>query len=507
MFASVLSAPSLQGKSRSLVSMCLMSVLSLSASAALSQTSLPPSVEAALTKAGIPGSAISVMVLPAESNTPTLAIGATTPMNPASTMKLLTTLIALEELGPTFRWKTQFLSDATLKKDTLNGDLYLRGGGAPDISWDKISLMLRGLRNQGIRKINGDIVLDRTYFSPVRPDLGTLPFDDTPNTYYNVIPDALMVNSNILTFDIDTNGGSIKVQTTPPMARLQIKNELNVDDRSCSEWDSKSHPPVIETNSKHQTTITLSGHVPPRCKLSMSLNILDRNLYIEHLIRQLWQEMDGIWSGNAKEGKTPLSASVLFERQSDTLADIIKPINKRSDNSMARSVYLSLGAESSDAKNYLTSAQAAEARIRSWLSKRGINPDNLILDNGSGLSRTERISALQMAQLLKIGTTSNWYAEFATSLPIVAIDGTMRKRLKDTPLEGRARIKTGTLQDATAIAGYVRDVQNKTWIVVAMVNHSDAGKARPALDELIYWVATSQINQANQTNLTPPTTP
>ncbi|MEB0118192.1 D-alanyl-D-alanine carboxypeptidase/D-alanyl-D-alanine-endopeptidase [Undibacterium sp. RTI2.2] len=464
---------------------------------AAAQSPLPTAVELALKKAGIPSTALGIVVMPASGGPATMAQFADTPVSPASTIKLVTTLVALEELGPTFRWKTQILSETPIKQGGLPGDLngglfgdiYLRGGGDPNFTWDKLAFMLRSLRSQGVRNIVGDIVLDRHYFQPSRMDTDAVQFDEKPDTYYNVIPDALLVNGNLSTFDIESSTDSIKLQSSPPMAQVVIKNQLRLDNKPCASWDNTWMPPTVETDSNYTTSITFSGSFPRNCKATKYTNLLDRNRYIEHLIRQLWQELDGTWIGHAKEGITPATANVLVERQSETLADTIKIVNKQSDNLMARLLYLTLGVEFSDAKNYATSAQAADAHIRRWFVRQGIGTEGLILDNGSGLSRAEKISPKQLAGLLQVAARSNWFPEFASSFPIVAVDGTMRKRLKDSALDGRARIKTGSLKDAVAIAGYVKDRQDKLWIIVAIINDKKADRARPVLDELILSIA------------------
>jgi len=478
------------------------------------QTSLPPAVEAAFNKANVPVQALSAIVIPATGGAAVLTQAADRPMNPASAMKLVTTLVGLEELGPNFRWKTQILADKAAKKinDSLTGTLYLRGGGDPNLTIEKLGSMLRILRNQGLRRLRGDLILDRSYFQPERPDIGAQQFDEYPDAYYNVIPDALLVNSNLSSISLESTGDKIEARLNTPLDKVKITNHLHFNELPCSAWETEWLPPVIETmrsvaddpkisnpntpsskRSERQTTrggleITLNGGFPKRCKITNSINILDRNQYLAHLIRALWQEMGGTWQGEVRDGKTPASATVLTERVSEPLADILRPINKQSDNVMARMLYLTLGAESVN-KQGMSNLQAADARIRQWMFRQGINDAGLALENGSGLSRMERISPQQMAGLLQAGARSNWYAEFASSLPVAAMDGTMRRRLKGGPAELRARIKTGTLKDVVAIAGYVRDINEQQWVVVAMINHEEAVKAKAALDELINWVA------------------
>ncbi|GGC60429.1 D-alanyl-D-alanine carboxypeptidase/D-alanyl-D-alanine endopeptidase [Undibacterium terreum] len=463
---------------------------------------LPTNVSEALVKANLPAQSLSVWVAPvaAASGAPTLSILADRAMSPASTMKLVTTMISLDELGPTYRWKTAMLSDGAVKNETLRGTLYLRGGGDPNLSWDKLELMLRSLQAQGIKKISGDIVLDRSFFQPTRLDVNVQPFDETPDAYYNVIPDALLVHSNLINFSLDSSSDKITVRTSPPMNRVSVENHLSLHDRNCATWEAGWKPPEVEVTRNKSINLILSGSFPRNCKVATELNTLERNLYIERTIQALWKEIGGTWSGNVRDGVTPAGAKILVERQSETLADTIRIVNKRSDNAMARLLYLTLGAEQArlGLGSGQNSLQAANDRIIGWFNRHGIDTNGIVLENGSGLSRLERISPAQMAALLRVAEHSNWFAEFASSMPIVAVDGTMRKRLKGTAAEGRARIKTGTLRNTVAVAGYVRDSYDENWIVVAMINNDDVSKARIVLDELLVWVANGSAEGASK---------
>ena len=462
---------------------------------ATAQSVLPEKFILSLQKAGVPSNAVGIMVLPVSASNLDAARIVQNPdlaMRPASTMKLLTTLVALDELGPAFRWKTQILSDAPLTGDTLNGNLYIHGGGDPDLNMEKLGVLLRNLRNQGLHNINGNIIVDRSYFQPERLDTNAPPFDEFPDAYYNVIPDALLIHSNISSINVQSDNDKINASLLTPLSNTTIINQLTLNKKPCSAWEKYWQVPTV-IDSDNAVNIILNGSFPRNCKITQHLNILDRNQYIAHLVRGLWQELGGSWQGQVLDGKTPLNAQLLLEHKSEPLADLIRIVNKHSDNAMARSIYLSLGAQNTQLG--VTSAQTAEARIRTWMFRHGINDAGLILENGSGLSRNEQISARQMAGLLLAATHSNWFPEFASSLPIAGTDGTMRKRLKDSPAAQNARIKTGTLKDSVAIAGYIRDMHNQNWIIVAMINSETAEKARTALDVLIDWIATGDDTQ------------
>lgn len=476
---------------RFLISFVLGSLISIPS---MAQDLLPSSVESLLKKANLPKSAISVVIAPSRQNGDVLNLQGDKALNPASTMKLLTSFIALDELGPNFRWKTQIYADAAIKQNSLNGKLYFKGGGDPNFTWDKLSQLLRNLRQLGLRDIQGDIVLDRGYFQPARPELNFTSFDENPDAYYNVIPDALLIHSNISAFSISADSNTIETKLLTPMERVTLKNQMTRSNAACNEWKNGWLAPQTTIDKQAQIEITLSGVFPKNCQATVYLNVIERNAYIGSVIRALWTELGGSWQGQIQDGSTPANATLLVQRESESLAETIRIINKFSDNAMARILFLTMGAESPLARNFADTSQTANAVVRAWLAKNNIADTGLSIENGSGLSRSDRISANQLTSILRVAANSNWYPEFAASLPIVGMDGSMRKRLKSSNAEARARIKTGTLKNVVAIAGYVRDQQQNDWIVVGIINSDEAGisRARPILDELINWVASGR---------------
>jgi serine-type D-Ala-D-Ala carboxypeptidase/endopeptidase (penicillin-binding protein 4) len=164
---------------------------------------------------------------------------------------------------------------------------------------------------------------------------------------------------------------------------------------------------------------------------------------------------------------------------------VLRPLNKTSDNALSRLLFLQLGVPAMASDPLATTQALAEREVRRWLAENQINDAGLVLDNGSGLSRSERITPWQLAQMLAVAHRSRYASDLMMSLPTVGVDGSMRNRLKDSPATGWARLKTGTLKNVTALAGYVTDPQGRPWAVAMMLNHEDAAKARPALDALV----------------------
>jgi D-alanyl-D-alanine carboxypeptidase/D-alanyl-D-alanine-endopeptidase (penicillin-binding protein 4) len=478
-------------------SLALAAALASLAAALPAHAQLPEPVAQVLRTTGIAEDAVSVLVL--RDDRTVLSHLADRPMQPASTMKLVTTLVGLETLGPVFRGRTELRTSGKLQGETLKGDLILRGGADVDLSGEALENMLRTLRYQGIRKIEGDLVVDRQLFNPARADLGVQPFDESPEAYYNVVPDAAMINKNMLQLDMRSTGSRLKLQMQPALQGVTIGHDMKLVDADCKKWDDGWKQPEAVPQKNGGIKVVLHGTFPKNCEQSYSINVVDRQAYVDRLFRATWKRLGGTISGTAIEAATPLDSRLLAEHVSRTLPEIVRDTNKPSDNLLARLIFLSLGALAADpvlgSHPIAGSAEATLARsdaaVRNWMRAHGIIDTGLVLENGSGLSRTERISPVQMGGLLQAGLRSNWAPEFQSSMPIVGVDGTMRRRLHDSPAAGRARMKTGTLSNVVALAGYVPDASGKPLVVVAMVNSDLAGngRGRAVLDTLVDWVA------------------
>ncbi|MDB5909596.1 MAG: dacB [Massilia sp.] len=470
----------------------------------LAHAQLPEPVAAKLAAGGIPQDAISALVL--RGDTTLLSYLADRPMQPASTMKLVTTLVGLETLGPVFRGRTELRTSGELVRGVLKGDLVLRGGADADFSGEVLEKMLQTLRNQGIRKIAGNLVLDRSLFNPARTDVGLAPFDEAPEAYYNVIPDALMVNKNMLQIDMRSTGKKLQLAMQPSLDRVSIASDMKLIDADCAKWEDGWKLPEATRQKDGKIKVVLHGTFPKNCAKGNSINVVDRQDYVARLFRGTWKTLGGSFAGGVSEGVAPADSRILAEHASRTLPEVVRDINKPSDNTLARTVFLSLGSLEADpvlgsrpipGAGAETTFSRADRAVRDWMRQHGIDDTGLVMENGSGLSRLERITAGQLGALLKAGQHSDWAPEFQASMPIVAVDGTMRRRLKDSPAAGHARMKTGSLSNVVAIAGYVRDAAGQQCVVVAMINDAQVGdgKGRAVLDALVDWVARSGNEQ------------
>ncbi len=452
---------------------------------------LPVSIVQLLKQAGVPQDAVSVMAQRLDMPDPALVFNAEKPMNPASVMKLVTTYAALEQLGVNYRWRNAFYTTATLKGDVLQGDVVLRGSGDPALTVERFWLLVRKLRDVGVREIQGDVLLDRTYF---QSSLGQVDFDGQPDRAYNATPDALLVNYKSTRFDFRLQNGSVLVSAFPALPGLVIDNRVMLGNGACEGWKQR----LIRRIERQGDVVRVefSGRYPAACaEQSLELSLLDGERYAAQLFSQLWKESGGVLRGKVKVGEVPGSARLLASDDSLAMDEVVRLVNKYSNNVMARHLLLTLGAEQEGAP---ANEQKGAKALRDWLKAKGYEYPELVIENGAGLSRQERISARHLGQVLQNAWFSPVMPAFVASLPVVGVDGTMKSRLKNTPLSGRAYIKTGLLDGVRAMAGYVLDKEDRMWLVVFVVNHSRAGEAKEAMDALLTEVYASNILAARQ---------
>ncbi|WP_310386335.1 D-alanyl-D-alanine carboxypeptidase/D-alanyl-D-alanine-endopeptidase [Roseateles sp.] len=450
---------------------------------------LPVEVTQTIAKAELTQATFGLVAYPLHDRSRALRVNAELAMQPASSMKLVTTVVALDKLGPNARGRTDLLAAAPLLGDVLQGPIYLRGGGDTDLDWGALQMLLRELREQGVREIQGGLVVDRSLFRPARLDLGAPAFDEAPEFAYNVIPDALNLNGNLLSYRFTADAQTIKARVFPAWPGIALDvGALTLSDKACKDWDEDWLAPQVLDNDQVRR-IALAGAFPRACVLSAELNLLDRQWLTAQAVRQIWQELGGAFgAGTDQEGATPAGARVLASHHGRPLAEVVRGMMKRSDNALTRLTYLRLGAASAAADE--DTRPAAQRAVQEWFVSKGLDSAGLVLDNGSGLSRSERIKPAQLAALLEVAWSGRHAPELLTSLPLAGVDGTLSRRFKGSAAEGRARMKTGTLNDAVALAGYVYDAQQRPWVVVVMLNGPGSGaKGRPVLDALVDWVA------------------
>ena len=446
---------------------------------------LPSSVMDVFKKAGVPIENVAVFIKEVNARDPLLTINADKPMNPASVMKLFTTYAGLELLGPAYAWKTEVYAGGEIRHGVLKGDLILKGGGDPKLTVERFWLLLKQLRERGLQSIRGDLVLDRTLFEDIAFDPAR--FEGEPLRAYNVSPDPLLLNFKTVRFSFaqSVDGKSVSIAPDIKPAQIEIVNRVKLIDAPCGDWRERVTLD-LETETSTQLKISFVGNYPRSCgEKTWNVSVLDHARFVGGVFASLWKDVGGDWKGAVKLTGTPLDAKLIATAESLPLAEVIRDINKFSNNTMARQLFLSLAAEKSTPP---ATAKMASEIIKDWLHKKNIAASELVLENGSGLSRTERASAATLGAMLDAAWRSSVMPEFISSLPLLGVDGTLRKRARGESVAGQAHIKSGTLSDVRAMAGYVLDSAGKQWVVVMMVNHANAPLTQDAQDALLAWI-------------------
>ena len=445
---------------------------------------LPPAVTRAFHDEGIALGAIGAYVREIGAPRPLVAHRPDKPMNPASTMKLVTTFAALELLGPDYRWKTEAYSDGPLSGSILEGNLVLKGYGDPKITIEQFQALVSALRATGLVEIRGDLVLDRSYFAATAHDPAA--FDAEPLKPYNVGPDALLVNFKSVRFVFTPNVASdaADVRIEPPLDNVALHGVPRLVGGECADWRSLLGASIA--NRADAASVTFDGRYPAACgERDWYVALLDHPHYVLAMFARYWRDAGGTFTGGVREGRAPRGAAPLATLRSPPLYDAVRDINKLSNNVMARQLFLTLATTGEPPP---ATTRGAAQTVRRWLGRRKLGFRELVMENGSGLSRRERISAQSMARMLLAADASKVRGDFVSSLAVAATDGTVRQRFADDDVADRALLKTGTLEGVRALAGYVFAPGGKRYVVVCFVNHRNAGRAQRALDLLVEQV-------------------
>jgi serine-type D-Ala-D-Ala carboxypeptidase/endopeptidase (penicillin-binding protein 4) len=449
----------------------------------IAQAALPASLQEALTKAQLPLDSVAIVVQPLNGEPPLISHNQTKPLNPASVMKVVTTYAALEALTPAYRWKTEVYKNGPVTRGVLEGDLIIKGYGDPALNNAELWRLLQQVQQQGIKHIKGNLLLDSSLYVPEISQRPVL--DDEPWRAYNVNPYALLVNGGYTSFKFgaSTESGKPVVNITQEFELSQIKvvNAMQVSKGACGDWRNNLRYGVSTTSEG--ATVTFSGTLPEQCdERYLELSVLSQQQYAVSTFKKLWTQLGGRLDGQAVAAALPASANLVTTWWSAPLDEVIRDINKWSNNVMARQLMLTIGMEAGLAP---VDESGSALMLKEVLRKRGLSFPEMVLENGSGLSRNERISAEHLAQLLVTSYQRPVMPVLMASLPILGLDGTLKKRLPESPSQGMAYLKTGSLEGVSSIAGFVQDTQGKRYVVVMLVNHAQASASRAIQDGLI----------------------
>ncbi len=474
--------PSLRPSCRPLRAACAALAVVVALLAPLAEALLPRAVGRAFIDAGVPLKGVSIVVQEAGALAPLFTFDADRSMSAASVMKLVTTFAALDLLGPDYRWKTEAYLGGPLRNGKLEGDLILKGYGDPKLTIEQWQSFMAMLRAQGLAAVTGDLVLDRSYFR--LPPHDPAAFDGEPLKPYNVGPDALLVNFKAVRFVFAPNAAGVDVHVEPPLPQVALGAPPRLGNGECDDWRTALGAGFADyaTNAR----ASFAGRYPASCaEREWYVALLDVPHYALGMFTIYFREAGGRFDGGVKEGRAPAGKAPFATFASPPLYDIVRDVNKLSNNVMARQLFLTL---STTARPPPATAPDAAVAVQQWLARRKLRIPGLVLENGSGLSRQERISANGLARLLAAADASPVRDEFASSLAVAAVDGTVQRRFQNGTVAGQALLKTGSLEGVRALAGYVIDAEGRRYIVVALINHPNAAHGQAALDYLVQWV-------------------
>ncbi len=448
---------------------------------------LPQAINEEIRKSGIAEKDISIYIKEAGKGGKVVAL-----LNehktriPASVIKVLTTYASVLKLGFDYRWPTKFYTTGTLQNGVLQGDLLIKGFGDPTLNAEDLEKITSEIREEGIREIRGDIVIDRSYFEVGNKDSSG--FDENLYSAYNAMPDAMMFNERVVTVCVIPKEN--KVHKKHADESYKVVDQLEHVNKPCT--GRYSWPRVKIDKSEVVPTVFLQGKISKRCGKRNICQVITKpyKSFYYALKDRLIQEGISV-RGGLKLRKIPKEARELFTHYSDSLEEIISETAKESNNLYARHLLLLLGAKLYGAPATMKKGRDA---VKYILDSRGaLGEGKLKIDNGSGLSRTSKMNAKLLADMYD-DAYDRYGSRWMETLSIAGVDGTIKKRFRNTVVNKRAWMKTGTLRQVKNIGGYVKNRAGKFYTVVIMIN-SPKAKYRGAKlqDEIMEWLVKSKV--------------
>ena len=399
--------------------------------------------------------------------------------NSASLVKIITTYIGLKELGPDFSWQSDFYYTGDIVGGTLKGDIIFKGTGDASFSVEDLERMIREIQRKGINRIEGNLLFDSTYFGEIPNEVT---FDNDPMRAYNVLPSAISLQSNTINFRFNSKKNKVKIEATPNIKALKIVNNIKSTREKCLSWREKLS---YETKvNEQQGSLNFRGKFSKNCKVKeIDLAMLDWQTYFYHTFKQKWLDNGGWFNGNFINTSEPLDDDrLLVSHYSDPLSNLIRDTNKYSLNLMSRNLMLTVIANEN---NVHPTEKMVNPYIKNWLSKNKIDNEGLFIDNGAGLSRDIMISVNQFLMILQNIYYDPMMPEIISSFPIAGIDGTLKKRMKNSPIRMNGHFKTGSMNEVSAMAGFFLNNDKEMNIFVFMMNGKKANMSQNFQEALI----------------------
>jgi D-alanyl-D-alanine carboxypeptidase/D-alanyl-D-alanine-endopeptidase (penicillin-binding protein 4) len=344
---------------------------------------------------------------------------------------------------------------------------------------------LRRLRSAGLETVTGDLLLDDSYFDVHEPPPGE--FDAQATRTYNVVPNALLMNFKAVQFQFrpDPAHNSVRVALDPPLQNLRLVNGITLGQGRCGGYQ---YGISFDVPAENPDRVVLDGEFSRSCRVySMTRTVLEHDTYADGLVRVLFGEMGGRIEGRTRRAVIAQDAEPSVVWSSPSLADIVRSINKNSNNVMTRQLLYTLGAQHGGAP---ATRENGIAAIVQFLSDKAIDTTPLNVVNGAGLSRDSRVSARLLVDLLQAALKSPFAAEFVSSLSIGGVDGTTRGRYDSRSGGGRTHLKTGRLDHVSAIAGFAHHSDGTEYVLSVLVNTPEAhrGLGQEVEEAVLAWL-------------------
>ncbi len=447
-------------------------------------SSMTDVVKTMISKNKITLNKVSVIIKDAHTGRQFVSINANTMRKPASVMKVFTTYSALLEFGPNFRWPTKFYYKGKYSRGTIHGDLIVKGYGDPTLSSKDIPRIVHKLKRLGIRAIDGNIILDRSFFHT--PDRVSSGFDRNKFSEYNAMPDAIMFNDHLITLIVKSDGRRINVYKSSTDNSYKLINKIIPTNKKCS--GSNGWPRVLVNTEGTSPRVTISGTISRSCSPRYIKKLVTHSYksFYYALVNEMKRE--GIkYHGTMRLAKVSRVAKALFVHHSMPLIKILAKTSKHSINLYARHLMLLLGGKLYGAPSSKSKGEKAEMEI---LSAHGLlHNTDIKIDNGCGLSRISRITANTLSDVLH-DANRRYGSLWRETLSVTGVDGTTRRRFKHSIARGRAWMKTGTLNDAKNIAGYVLSKStHRLYNIVVLYNGKERWKGSSLQNQIINWLA------------------
>lgn len=444
---------------------------------------LASAIEAILGRSDVTAGTVGIHIADVGSGKTLYSRGADEPMNPASNMKLITGAAALDAFGPQHTFTTEILADR-VDGATVDGSLYVRGQGEAFLLFEDVLDWAGELRLEGVEKITGDIVVDDTAFDGAYLPPG---FEQKPeDASYRSPIGAVSINFNAVTAVIEPGpvGEACKVRLVPPNDHVKITNQATTSGGRRSRIRVESRP-----TDDGGTELIIGGHMGQHAGPVYSRKRIDNPPAFAGAVLARALGLVGIaFDGEIRTGKTPASAQTLVSHQSQPLSYVVLAMNKWSNNFMAEQLLRVLGTTQSTQPS---TWEASRAAVMDFLQKAGVDTASVTVHNGSGLYDGNLVSPRQFVTLLRYMADHKNAPEYLSSLAIAGVDGTLAKRMGGPATAGNMRGKTGTLNNVSALSGYLRTDSGR-FVAFSILFNDPPRRAwhyRPVQDAIVEAIA------------------